>query len=164
MYYSYYNSPLGLLELHASDKALLGVALVEDLNHAKLPAHGNSCEAARVCPLLAQTAQELDEYFSGKRRVFDVPLGFEKLVGTPFMHAVWQALREIPYGETRSYAEIATAIGHPRAARAVGNANNKNPHMIIVPCHRVVGINNPWGYASGEQNKRFLLELEGVRL
>ena len=154
MYYAYYNSPLGMLELCADDQALLSVELAASKHF------GTSANS----PLLNQTIAELDEYFAGKRKVFEVPLGYEETYGTPFMREVWEALRAIPYGQTRTYREIAEAIGRPRACRAVGNANNKNPHMIIVPCHRVVGTSNPWGYASGPEHKRFLLDLEGAHV
>ena len=154
MYYAYYNSPLGMLELCADDQALLSVELASS-KHFRTSANST---------LLDQTIAELDEYFAGKRKVFEVPLGYEETYGTPFMREVWEALRAIPYGQTRTYREIAEAIGRPRACRAVGNANNKNPHMIIVPCHRVVGTSNPWGYASGPEHKRFLLDLEGAHV
>ena len=98
------------------------------------------------------------EYFAGTRREFSLPLSPR---GTPFQLRVWRALTEIPYGETRTYGDIARAIGAPGAARAVGGANNKNPIAIIVPCHRVVGANGALtGYAGGLDKKDFLLELE----
>ena len=104
--------------------------------------------------------RQLDEYFAGTRRRFDFP---HRLHGTPFQEKVWAALRDIPYGETRSYKDIAEAIGHPKAFRAVGMANHANPICIAVPCHRVVGSNGSLtGYAGGVEKKRFLLELEGV--
>lgn len=101
---------------------------------------------------------QLAEYLAGTRREFDLPL---KLEGTPFQLAVWQALQTIPYGQTRSYADIAAQIGNPKACRAVGMANHRNPVAIIVPCHRVVGKNGALtGYASGLEIKKKLLELE----
>lgn len=107
---------------------------------------------------LAETERQLSEYFSGKRREFDLPLAPE---GTPFQLAVWQALQTIPYGHTCSYGEIAEKIGNPKAARAVGMANNKNPISIIVPCHRVIGANGALtGYGGGIDIKKFLLEIE----
>lgn len=109
-------------------------------------------------PLTLQAAAELDEYFSGMRKAFSVPLSPH---GTPFQLAVWQALRAIPYGETRSYGEIAAAVGRPRAARAVGMANHDNPLLIFTPCHRVVGKNGALtGFACGLEVKRRLLALE----
>lgn len=111
-------------------------------------------------PLTAWAAAELEEYFSGRRRGFTVPLSPS---GTPFQQSVWQALREIPYGQTRSYGQIAAAVGRPGAARAVGMANHDNPLLIFTPCHRVVGKNGALtGFACGLEVKRRLLELEGV--
>ena len=112
-------------------------------------------------PLTLQAAAELDEYFAGKRTAFTVPLSPH---GTQFQQAVWEALRAIPYGRTRTYGEIAAAVGRPRAARAVGMANHDNPLLIFTPCHRVVGKNGALtGFACGLEVKRRLLELEGGR-
>lgn len=120
-----------------------------------------------VCPdapegetlLTLQAAEELNEYFAGKRQAFTVPLSPH---GTRFQLAVWEALRAIPYGETRTYGEIAGAVGRPKAARAVGMANHDNPLLIFTPCHRVVGKNGALtGFACGLEVKRRLLELEG---
>lgn len=109
-------------------------------------------------PLLRQTASQLDEYFQGSRRAFDVPLSPQ---GTEFEQTVWKALQTIPYGETRSYGDVARQIGRPSACRAVGHANNRNPIGIIIPCHRVIGANGKLtGYASGLTIKQYLLELE----
>ncbi len=108
--------------------------------------------------LIKDTYKQLSEYFSGKRKFFTVPL---KQNGTDFQNKVWNALKKIPYGETRSYKDIAIEIGNPKACRAVGMANNKNKIPIIIPCHRVIGINNKLvGYASGLHIKMKLLELE----
>ena len=113
-------------------------------------------------PLLLQEQTELTEYFAGKRREFTVPVS---LMGTDFQMQVWQKLREIPYGETCSYGQLAEAVGNPRAARAVGMANNRNPVMIIVPCHRVIGKNSALvGYGGGLPAKKYLLELEKEHL
>lgn len=109
-------------------------------------------------PLLAQTAQQLREYLDGGRKNFTVPLAPQ---GTAFQQAVWSALQTIPYGEVWSYKQVAQAIGKPTAARAVGMANNKNPVLIMVPCHRVVGCNGKLvGYAAGLPLKEQLLHLE----
>jgi len=111
-------------------------------------------------PLIKKAANQIDEYFNGKRKIFDLPL---VLHGTDFQVSVWKALQKIPYGKTRSYGEIAAAIGNPKASRAVGMANNRNPISIIVPCHRVIGSNGSLtGYAGGLEVKKRLLELEGV--
>lgn len=108
--------------------------------------------------LLSQAVRELEEYFAGERREFTFPTA---AAGTPFQRLVWEALREIPYGETRTYGEIARRIGHPGAARAVGQANNRNPLPIVVPCHRVIGASGTLtGYAGGLDVKERLLELE----
>jgi methylated-DNA-[protein]-cysteine S-methyltransferase len=105
-----------------------------------------------------QVIAQMDEYFAGARREFELEL---ELVGNPFELRVWQALREIPYGETASYGEIARAIGQPDAPRAVGLANARNPIAVIVPCHRVIGANGGLtGYGGGLERKRFLLDLE----
>ncbi len=110
--------------------------------------------------LTRQAAAELDEYFSGRRESFTVPLSPR---GTPFQLAVWAALRAIPWGQTRTYGEIAAAVGRPRAARAVGMANHDNPLLIFTPCHRVVGGGGALtGFACGLEVKRALLALEGV--
>lgn len=103
---------------------------------------------------------QLNGYFAGERRQFDTPVTF--VGGTPFQRKVWQELLNIPYGEVRSYKDIARAIGMPKAVRAVGGANNKNPISIIVPCHRVVGSNGALvGYGGGLDKKEYLLKLEG---
>lgn len=108
----------------------------------------------------AEVARQLDQFFARARTTFDLPLRPE---GTAFQVRVWSALREIPYGQTRTYGQIAGAVGNPAAVRAVGLANNRNPISIIVPCHRVIGANGALtGYAGGLANKRLLLDLEGA--
>lgn len=116
-------------------------------------------EAEKICtPVLEEAAAQLREYFQGKRKVFRLPLAPE---GSPFRMKVWNALTKIPYGETRSYKQIAEAVGNAKACRAVGGANNKNPICIVVPCHRVIGADGSLtGYAGGTDKKSFLLELE----
>jgi methylated-DNA-[protein]-cysteine S-methyltransferase len=109
-------------------------------------------------PILAAAAAQLREYFDGQRQHFDLPL---EPRGTEFQRKVWQALERIPYGQTRNYREIAEAVGTPRAVRAVGSANGRNPLPIVVPCHRVIGADGRLvGYAGGLEVKRILLELE----
>lgn len=109
-------------------------------------------------PLLARAFEQLEEYLSGKRKIFELPIA---PAGTPFMQAVWQALTLIPWGETRSYQQIAETVGNPKACRAVGMANNRNPLPIFIPCHRVIGKDgNPVGYGGGLSLKNYLLELE----
>ena len=108
--------------------------------------------------LLSMATIQLDEYFQGKRTTFSLPF---KLTGTPFQLAVWKELQNIPYGKTTSYKEIAQKINKPKACRAVGMANNKNPLPIVIPCHRVIGSNGKLiGYAGGLNLKNYLLELE----
>lgn len=119
-------------------------------------------EMAEPTPLLQAAVRQLTEYFAGRRRVFDLPLAPQ---GTPFQRSTWAALQRIPFGETRTYGEIARAMGRPKACRAVGMANHHNPIPIVIPCHRVIGSQGRLvGYAGGMDIKRFLLELEGVRL
>ncbi|WP_180034573.1 MULTISPECIES: methylated-DNA--[protein]-cysteine S-methyltransferase [unclassified Acinetobacter] len=156
--YQFLDSPVGQLKLVAHETALVAVlwenenpnrvrlaALVEDLQH----------------PILLKTAQQLNEYFAGKRQQFDLPLDFE---GTAFQQQVWQALLTIPFGETRSYKQIAEQIGNVKAVRAVGAANGKNPISIIAPCHRVVGANGKLvGFAGGLENKEILLKIEKLQ-
>ncbi|MBX9670128.1 MAG: methylated-DNA--[protein]-cysteine S-methyltransferase [Candidatus Obscuribacterales bacterium] len=111
-------------------------------------------------PFLQTTQAELTEYFAGKRQEFSVPLDF---LGTEFQKKVWTALLTIPYGKTKTYAEIALQIGNPKAVRAVGAANGKNPISIIAPCHRVIGSSGALtGFAGGLSKKAFLLKLEGA--
>jgi methylated-DNA-[protein]-cysteine S-methyltransferase len=110
----------------------------------------------------AEVRRQLAEYFAGERQEFDLTLAPE---GTPFERTVWEALRTIPFGETRSYGEIASAIGRPGAARAVGRANGANPIPIVVPCHRVIGADGSLtGFGGGLEAKSRLLEIEGLRL
>lgn len=109
-------------------------------------------------PILAETRDQLEQYFGGDRNTFEVPLN---MIGNGFESLVWAALREIPYGETTSYGAVARAIGHPSASRAVGFANGRNPIAVIVPCHRVIGADGSLtGYGGGLERKRFLLDLE----
>jgi methylated-DNA-[protein]-cysteine S-methyltransferase len=111
--------------------------------------------------LLDRAIEEMDEYFAGTRTAFSIPIAPD---GTPFQHEVWRALRAIPFGETRSYADVARAIDKPRAVRAVGAANGRNPLGIVVPCHRVIGADGSLtGYAGGMERKKFLLDLERQR-
>jgi O-6-methylguanine DNA methyltransferase len=133
---------------------------ISDLYFSEQDDHAEGVIGAkeRETPLLQRAAAQIYEYFGGKRRVFDLPLS---LNGTAFQMADWQALQAIPYGETRSYKQIAEQIGKPKAYRAVGMANNRNPVSIIIPCHRVVGHNGALvGYGGGLPVKDFLLSLE----
>ncbi len=112
--------------------------------------------------VLLKTTRQLDAYFAGHLKSFDIPL---KPAGTPFQLRVWSALRDIPFGETRSYGQLASAIGDPSAMRAVGAANGRNPIAIVVPCHRVIGADGSLtGFGGGTERKKFLLRLEGREL
>jgi len=151
IHYSRIKSPVGPLFLAASDLGLLAL----EFGRGK-PRAGWVESGERIAPL----ARQLAEYFAGQRREFDLPLD---LRGTDFQKRCWQELLKIPYGETRSYADIARAIGNPAAVRAVGLANGQNPIAIIVPCHRVIGSDGSLtGYGGGLDVKRKLLELEGA--
>jgi methylated-DNA-[protein]-cysteine S-methyltransferase len=153
------SSPLGELVLTASDTALTGVYFPPLRERAGWLEDDGRGPAG---PVLARTRQQLTEYFAGARTTFDLPLDPP---GTPFQREVWDALRTIPYGATTSYSELAQRLGDPRATRAVGAANGKNPIPIIVPCHRVVGARGELtGFGGGLDRKRWLLEHEGALL
>ena len=148
-------SPVGILKLVATENALVAV-LWENEN----PKRVRLAELIEQVdhPILLETQKQLCEYFAGTRQQFDLPLDFE---GTVFQKKVWQALLGIPFGETRSYRDIAAQVGNIKAVRAVGAANGKNPISIIAPCHRVVGVNGKLvGFAGGLNNKEILLGLE----
>ena len=157
--YMYMDSPVGALKLVAHDHALVAVMwdnedhkrvrlaeLIEDHQH----------------PMLLRVKKQLEQYFAGQRQQFDLPLDFQ---GTDFQQQVWQTLLTIPYGETRSYKEIAVQIGNEKAVRAVGAANGRNPISIIAPCHRVIGSGGALvGFAGGLDKKQILLSLEQVQI
>ena len=151
-------SPFGDLTLVARDDALAAVLWENDRpGRVKL---GEMSEDADH-PVLVEAAAQLTDYFAGKRTMFDLPLSF---AGTDMQRAVWSALLTIPFGETRSYADVARQIGRPTAVRAVGAANGRNPISIIAPCHRVVGSDGSLtGFAGGLAAKEKLLTLEGAR-
>ena len=153
-WYSYVDTPIGRLRMVEDAGVITELGLCD----TDLPLYPEYHE--KETALILQTKQELAEYFAGTRRSFTVPL---RPKGTAFQLRVWDALLNIPYGETRSYGEIAKAIGCPRGARAVGMANNRNPIIIMIPCHRVIGANGKLvGYAGGLHSKEALLRLEGV--
>lgn len=146
------HTPIGTLVLEAGETGITRVEKVEKVQETRLTLPGAPGELVLAC------AGELSEYFAGKRTFFDLPLAPE---GTPFQKRVWKALCSIPYGETRTYGEIAEMIGSPKAARAVGMANHNNPVMILIPCHRVIGADGSLtGYACGVEVKKRLLALE----
>jgi len=145
-----YDSPLGKLLIVYEEDSIRGVYFNRDMTlDPELSVHNT---------ILAQCIRELNEYFLGERKSFDVPISPS---GTEFQMSVWAALREIPYGQTVSYGHIAKAIGKPAAVRAVGGANNKNPISIVVPCHRVIGADGKLvGYGGELWRKEWLLDLE----
>lgn len=150
-------SPVGRLTLVANDAALVAI-LWETDDPARVPLGSPIEDDAH--PVLIEAARQLGEYFEGQRTRFTVPLDF---IGTEFQRAVWQALLAIPFGETRSYRQIAEQLGRPSAVRAVGAANGRNPISIIAPCHRVIGTDGTLtGFAGGLAAKAHLLGLEGV--
>ncbi len=155
LFYKEMKSPVGKLKLVANSKALVAVLWEQERpNRVKL----NTMNLDPQHPILLETERQLSEYFSGTRARFDLLLQPD---GTEFQKKVWQALREIPFGKTMSYLDLARAVDSPEAFRAVGAANGKNPLSIVVPCHRVVGANGALtGFAGGFGTKAALLALE----
>ncbi|MEG0603323.1 MAG: methylated-DNA--[protein]-cysteine S-methyltransferase, partial [Acinetobacter sp.] len=153
--YMYMDSPVGALKLVAHDQAL--VAVMWDNEDHKRVRLAELIED-RQHPMLLRVKKQLEQYFVGQRQQFDLPLDFQ---GTDFQQQVWQALLTIPYGEKRSYKDIAVQIGNEKAVRAVGAANGRNPISIIAPCHRVIGSSGALvGFAGGLDKKQILLSLE----
>lgn len=149
MNYLYLDTPIGPLRLTSDGSHLTAIDFA---------AAAPQLRAQGTDPALTACASQLREYFAGQRKCFDLPLA---ATGTDFQREVWQALAEIPYGELRSYRDIARAIGRPKAVRAVGAANGRNPLPIVVPCHRVIGSDGSLtGFAGGLAMKKQLLELE----
>ncbi|CAE6713707.1 MULTISPECIES: methylated-DNA--[protein]-cysteine S-methyltransferase [Paraburkholderia] len=153
--YKSMNSPVGELKLVANGNRLAAILWENDKpNRVRLPEMAEANDRA----ILIETERQLNEYFAGTRDRFDLELDFQ---GTDFQKRVWAALLTIPFGETRSYSDIATQIGNINAVRAVGAANGKNPISIVAPCHRVIGASGDLtGFAGGLVNKMFLLSLE----
>ena len=153
--FKWVGSPVGTLKLVGHDAGLAAILWEHDNpRRVRLGALTEDPDNS----LLGAAERQLTEYFHGERKNFDVPLAF---AGTPFQVRVWRALLTIPYGETRSYGDIARQIGHPAAMRAVGAANGRNPVSIMAPCHRVVGASGALvGFAGGLEAKRILLDLE----
>jgi len=155
-YYWRYKYPIGEFGIAESDGRITYVSLPGD-DGRDIPGEYK----LRETPVIKRAAKQLAEYFAGKRKEFDLPLEF---TGTEFQKQVWEALLTIPYGETRSYGEIAKQVGNPKACRAVGMANNRNPIAVVCPCHRVVGADGSLvGYGGGLHRKEFLLGLEGKK-
>jgi methylated-DNA-[protein]-cysteine S-methyltransferase len=159
LWFSYLDSPVGKLKLVASDAGLVAV-LWEDDDPKRVRLENSMQNNAH--PILVLAQKELREYFAGQRNEFSVPLDVR---GTRFQSQVWKALRSIPFGETRTYGQIATQLGQPTASRAVGAANGRNPISIVMPCHRVIGSSGKLtGFAGGLEAKAFLLDLEEGKL
>ncbi len=149
----YYKFPIGIIGIAEDDNGITNIFFDNDNNCID-----KSNFILMETTLINKTANQLYEYFNHKRKIFDVPLSIH---GTEFQNKVWLSLVKIPYGETKSYQDIAKNIGNEKACRAVGNANNKNPICIIIPCHRVIGKNmSLTGYAGGIHIKKYLLDLE----
>ncbi|MCH5327583.1 MAG: methylated-DNA--[protein]-cysteine S-methyltransferase [Coprobacter sp.] len=148
MKYSYsYPFPVGTLHIVQKGESIIRISFRQDLT-----------AVSKETNLIRETARQLDAYFNGTRTTFDIPLQPE---GTPFQQKIWALLQKIPYGKTMTYKQLATLSGNANACRAVGMANNRNPIMIVIPCHRVIGADGSLtGYAGGLEVKQFLLQLE----
>ena len=147
--YFCYDTEIGRIKISEKDEKIIGLVFSD---------YKKEDEIEKETELIKKAYTQLEEYLSGKRTEFDIEI---EMIGTEFQKKVWKELLNIPYGETRSYKDIAIAIGNEKACRAVGNANNKNPIAIIVPCHRVVGSNGSMtGYAGGLNIKEKLLKIE----
>ena len=164
-----YKSPIGILKISENDGKITNLCLYSHADGSVESADSQQNQTdhqnqfgkhsqTQHSELLKAACHQLDEYFQGKRRQFDLPLGY---VGTPFQESVWRELQKIPYGETRSYEDIAVGIGNPKAVRAVGQANNRNPILLLIPCHRVIHKSGDIsGFACGIETKKYLLDLE----
>lgn len=159
------ETPIGVLTLVATEKGLCQL-LFGDFNETgakirmRMAKRNMRREIIRDDAYFRETTKQLQEYFHGRREMFDLPVDMQ---GTTFQKSVWEVLQRIPYGETQSYKQVAIAIHSPKAVRAIGSANNKNPLPIIIPCHRVIGSNGAIvGYGGGIEKKKKLLELEGA--
>ena len=143
----YYQTKIGRIKIAQEGDAIVEINVTD-----------SEKESERETPLIKKTIKELKEYLEGKRKIFDIPIDTQ---GTEFQEKVWNALLEIPYGETKSYEDIAKMVGCPKGARAVGMANHNNKIIIIIPCHRVIGKNGKLvGYAGGLPVKEKLLQIE----
>jgi methylated-DNA-[protein]-cysteine S-methyltransferase len=163
IFYGEMESPIGALTIVCTLKGVCKLEFGEyDQTQANVKLwtrkHFLKCEIIRDDEKTAPVVQQLNEYFQGRRYHFDIPL---QLCGTPFQKRVWETLRAIPHGETRTYKQIAQTMKAGKAVRAIGNANNKNPLPILIPCHRVIGSNGSLvGYGGGIDKKQFLLDIE----
>lgn len=149
-YIKYMNTKIGTISIIEEEKEIVAIEINQKTQHEEA--------IQKDTILLKETEKQLTEYFEGKRKAFQVPLNPK---GTKFMKEVWTALQDIPYGEVRTYRQIAEKVGNPKASRAVGMANHRNPIPILIPCHRVIGSNGKLvGYALGLDLKKLLLEWE----
>ena len=156
MFIDYLDTPLGLFEFMATEDGIFQAIFCGDKESAGQQAQSKVNDITSLCK------QQLIEYFAGQRTVFTIPLAPK---GTPFQQTVWDCLAKIPFGEVKSYGEIAKMINKPKASQAVGGANGRNPISIIVPCHRVIGANGSLtGYAGGIERKLWLLNHEGIAI
>lgn len=150
---AYYGSKVGILEI-VCDDYVRGVRIVKEEDVLSVESQSSS--------LSDDCAVQINEYLAGERKAFSLPIYYK---GTDFQKAVWKEILEIPYGHTKNYSEIAEAIGSPNSARAVGNAANKNPLLILIPCHRVIGKSGILsGYAAGMETKEKLLNMEKANI
>ncbi|MCL1974470.1 MAG: methylated-DNA--[protein]-cysteine S-methyltransferase [Bacteroidetes bacterium] len=150
IYTGYCPTPIGIFGVQCTQQALVWAGFATPLHQKRA--------STEVPALLKQALQQVAEYFTGKRRIFELPLAPE---GSAFYQSVWNKLLQIPYGETTSYGALAASLGKPKACRAVGNANHNNPIGLIIPCHRVIGSHGSLtGYASGLERKQWLLDWE----
>lgn len=146
----FYDTEIGKITIVESNNVIVGVYFADEVDTKDIK--------IQETPLLKEAGKQLKEYFEGKRKDFELPLAPK---GTEFQKKVWKVLQTIPYGETWSYKQVAEKIGNPKASRAVGMANNKNPISIFIPCHRVIGANGKLiGYGGGLEIKEYLLNLE----
>jgi len=162
LYSQPYKSPIGLLELSCTDEGLIAVTRYRTYKNDLSDREGilSVSDSSKNHPILIQAANELNQYFAGEREVFDVPI---KIIGTEFQIKTWRALYAIPYGTVKTYGQIAAEVGNKEASRAVGMACKKNPLLIIVPCHRVIGANNKLtGFNIGLDKKKVLLRHEKI--
>jgi len=153
----HYNSPLGIIFIATTD---IGICSLNFISENTKPGVRSDTQSESLHPFIKQLISELDEYFAGKLKSFSSPLDPQ---GTEFQKKVWNAVAAVPFGEVISYAKLSDALKQPEAIRAVANANARNPLLILIPCHRVIGTDGSLtGYAAGLPRKKFLLELEGA--
>lgn len=157
-YHTYYPSPIGILKIQFNKEALLNIEFDDHLREVKNNCQKNFYEDPKILRIYNLIFDQLNQYFLGKRISFEIPI---QLIGSDFELKVWNYLKKIPYGKTYSYSEVAAAIGSPGAARAVGQANSRNPITIIIPCHRVISADGSIsGYTGGIWRKKWLLNHE----